>query len=150
MLKKWIVRILSGVAILMALTPILAFAGWMITAWWSDTHPKSGVAVARVDWLPEFASNISFYKTYSYTAYEFDISEDGFRDWAGNKEMVEITEPVAVERYNFPDTHFPSDENTANISNALWWKTAPRGNGGGTLIAYDRDQGIAYFQDNPR
>ncbi len=143
-------RILCFLGILILLSPILAISGWLIGAWWSNTHPESGENKSHVDWLPTSASNISYFKTYSYTAYEFNISEEDFIAWTDEENLIEISNPISIERFNFHETYFPSAENTTTVSNGLWWETPPRGNGGGTRIAFDRDTRTAYFQDNPR
>ena len=150
MLRKWIPRSLIFAGILVFLFPILVIAGWIISAYWSNTHPEIGVNVEQVDWLPSSASNISYFKMYSYTAYEFNITEEDFISWVGDKELAEISDPVSIERFNFPETFFRTEHNTAEIANGLWWETPPRGNGGRTQIAFDRDIETAYYQDNPR
>ena len=150
MVKKWILGTLIVLGGSVALIPILVVAGWIFSAHRADNHPETGVSEAHVDWLPPSASNVSYFKAYSYTAYEFNISEDDFVSWAGDKRLTEISDPVSILRFNFPDASFPKAENTAVIANGLWWETPPRGNGGGTQIAFDRDKKTAYFQDSPR
>jgi hypothetical protein len=117
------------------------------------THFELAENVLAVDWLPPSASNVSYYKSYSCTAYEFNIPESDFRSWAW-WELKEITGPVEVRRYSFfakgqhglrPD---PFDD-VAVVSNGLYYE-ARQSNGGGVSVAYDRAATRAFFQSNPR
>lgn len=133
----------------------------------SNTNPEFGEHVPRVEWLPASASDVSFYKTYSYTSYEFKISEKDFREWADSSwQFSEITEPVYVSRYNcicenekyrraYPngdDGAFDELQKKTNakitngISAIIWFGDS----GGGVWAAYDRDPGIAYYHSHPR
>lgn len=61
----------------------LLFAAFILySAFRGFTDVEIGENVARVSWLPDSASNVSFYRAYSYTAYEFDIAEADFLKWA--------------------------------------------------------------------
>lgn len=62
-------------------------------------HVETAENVARVHWLPTSASNVSYYKSYSFTAYEFDIPERDFRAWS-YWEVRPIGKPIEVARYN--------------------------------------------------
>ncbi len=150
MYKRWFIRSLWVVAIALFLSPFLLIGAWIIGVSWSESHPEIGMNVAAVEWLPQSASSVSFHKQYSYTAYEFTITEEDFLVWLDEKTPIEIDEPVEMLRYNFIIEYFPTPENTKTISSGLYWQTPPRGNGGGTSIAFDRNTGIAYFQSNPR
>lgn len=48
-------------------------------------EPEIGVNISSVDWLPASAREISYFRSYGYTAYEFKIKESEFRDWAKMK-----------------------------------------------------------------
>lgn len=133
------------------------------SVFWSNSHPATGENEARVDWLPPEASHVSFYKSYSWTAYEFDIPEAGFRTWASRWQIQDIETPFTITRYKYFTTDHPAydpnpegpfyrfeAEAKATITNGYFYRTPPRGNGGGTYVAYDRDGGRAYFQTNPR
>ncbi len=116
--------------------------------------------VGGVAWLPAEARNISYYRSYSYTAYEFDISEEGFRDWAGYKRwrLSAIEDPVTVLRYNWPIIKSPENfegiapagtDGKVTIESGLIHHT-DLGAGGGIWVAYDTDAGRAYYQSKPR
>ena len=124
------------------------------------THAETGRGVASVDWLPATASNVSYYKSYLNTAYEFDISEANFVRWSRWK-LQPITTPVEFLRC----TYFlrdPSDSGLSptvseaidlshivQISNGLFYEER-QPNGGGVEVAFDRDTGRAYFHSSPR
>jgi hypothetical protein len=58
--------------------------------------------VDSVEWLPEGASKISFYRDARLDVYEFDISLTGFENWADSKgyKLLEIIgEPLIITRY---------------------------------------------------
>ena len=62
---------------------------------------ESGTSVKTVTWLPDDATNVSYTRTSNLRLFEFDISENGFRDWAQQYDLVEIAEPYYIERYNY-------------------------------------------------
>lgn len=63
--------------------------------------PKYGENVESVDWLPSNASNVSFYRSDQVQIFEFSISEDDFRRWAGSQDMeiATVIRPVSISRY---------------------------------------------------
>jgi hypothetical protein len=127
------------------------------------THVESGENVASVSWLPKSATNVSYYKSYSRTAYEFEIAEAEFvkwRDW----ELRPIDGAISIPRYirtRVPDFG-PNpttkereirveayESRTARVANGLYYTYRQR-NGGGVIVAYDRDRGKAFFWSSPR
>lgn len=138
--------------------------------------PEIAEGVASVDWLPAEATDISYCRSYGFTAFEFKISEAGFREWAAaaayqSRESVEflpITEIseltgnriFPIERYNSygeagravpagVDYNEHRKATTIDIKNGLRGEMR-RGSAGGYSIGYDRDTGMAYWQSNPR
>lgn len=144
----------------------IAFAVWFFYgAYRGFTDIETGESLASVDWLPEDATNVSFYRSYLNTAYEFDISERGFRDWS-RWELEEITEPVRIPRYlaySTPPPQEPRDptideieafaleysKRGATIKNGLYYGYL-QDNGGGIWVGYDRESGRAYYKSAPR
>ncbi len=142
------------------------FAVWFFFgAYRGLTDIEIGESVSRVDWLPEEATNVSFYRSYMNTAYEFDISERGFRDWS-RWELEEITEPVRIPRYlaySTPPAQEPRDPTSEEIE-AFAWEQSNRAatiknglyygylqdNGGGIWVGYDRESGRAFYKSAPR
>jgi hypothetical protein len=126
---------------------------------WSVSHPKIGENVKAVDWLPEEATNVSYYLNTPNRAYEFDISEEGFLAWTAHLEIKKITEPVGIGRYTRyhpahrdcdPDagTEIPKDHQCSRgvmVDSGYYYSTPPRGNGGGTHFTYDLETGRAYL-----
>ncbi len=159
MKKKTIIIIL----LIVFLNPISLIFFAISFALWSNAHPDKGENVEQVSWLPKEATNISYYKTYSWTAYEFDISEDGFKKWAKGYDLKTIDKPVEMMRYCYFTTKTPEYDSAQDgeynkwqervnvkIFNGYYYRTPPRPNCGGTYVAYDLDQGKAYYRDNPR
>ncbi len=146
--------------------PFLLALLWLVLVIYSNSNPEFGEHVARVKWLPEDASNISFYKSYSYTAFEFRTSEEDFKKNANPTwNFQEIVEPEVISRYNsiietrkYHQTFENYDHeaytasqsrSTAKVTHGIVAKQR-RSNGGGYHAVYDRDNGIAYIQTNPR
>ncbi|MEZ6138749.1 MAG: hypothetical protein R3C53_28010 [Pirellulaceae bacterium] len=145
---------------------LVAFATWFVRAAYQGlTQVETGESLARVDWLPEDATNVSFYRSYMNTAYEFDISESGFRDWS-RWDVTEIQEPVGLSRYLAFSTPRPVEppNPTPEQMKAFALEYSRRGvtirdglyyghthdNGGGVWVGYDRTCGRAYYQSAPR
>ena len=80
--------------------PITLIGLWGGSVYWSNKHPKIGEHMGSVAWLPRTATDISYFKSYSYTAFEFTISESEFRKWADDCELAEIRETVRIPRFN--------------------------------------------------
>jgi hypothetical protein len=171
-MKKILIVVLIVVALIF-LSPIILGALWFGGMGWSNAHPVIGENMAKVDWLPAVASNVSFYKTYLFTAYEFDISEADFvalgreRDW----KLAEINDKsLRVKTYRMGDKlrdRFPipkSDISTDKqiyeylkarqviepiVTNGLAYEVR-QANCGGITAVYDRTKQRAYVQANPR
>jgi hypothetical protein len=140
---------------------IVLGAGFVWYAIESTKKIESGQGVVTVSWLPTAATDISYYRSYGWTAYEFEISEEGFREWASKYPLKEIDDTVYMERWSWLDfsqesSHLPTEEyqslrlsHLTSIENGLFggisWE-----NGGRELAAFDRKLGRAYFQSNPR
>ncbi len=141
---------------------------------WAVTRPAEvGVNISSVSWLPKEASDVSYYKTYVLTAYEFSISEDGFEKWAARYgEAKEIESVVRVARFSYMESLSFPEPLPMGASESEWERhEAERArlevlrsiaitdglvfeiresDGGGLTVAYDRDYGRAYFESNPR
>ena len=142
-------------------TRIFVFAGILLflfgIAFWiyrGLSNVEFGENMAHVDWLPGEAANVSYYKSYTWTAYEFDISEEGFRKWS-KWEIAPIEQPVSIARYSFmPALKARSREEvekaTAIVSNGLYYEQRDARSGGGTVVVFDRDASRVYYQRNPR
>ena len=129
------------------------------------TRVETGECVSSVPWLPDTASNVSYYRTYMNTAYEFDMEEDDFRDWS-RWELKEISDPITVRRYlSFSSpppavaSNLPADELSRRADQPLRRSVRVtdglchvfvQDNGGGIWLAYDRRKGRAYYRSAPR
>ena len=149
-------------SLLVAITIVGAAIGLIRGCFVALTHFETAENVDHVSWLPSSASNVSYYRSYTYTAYEFDISEEEFKKWIW-LDVNPITKPVKVNRYSYmaaqrialgPNpTQAELDAweaaGTATVKNGLY-HSHRRGNGGGVDVAFDRDRGRVFFQTNPR
>src|SRR5262245_53760868 len=86
-------------SLLIAVTIIGTTIGLLRGCFLALTHVETGENVDHVSWLPNSASNVSYYESYGYTAYEFDMSEDDFKKWV-RYDVKPITEPFHVLRYS--------------------------------------------------
>jgi len=148
--------------VLIGVTAIACSLAFLRAAYIGLTYVETGENVARVAWLPHSASNISYYQSYSFTAYEFDIPEADFIAWV-SWEMQPITQPVTVMRYTYIRPQRPKPSENADfrelkaymahrqveVADGLYYNHR-RSNGGGVSVAYDRERGRAYFQSSPR
>jgi hypothetical protein len=154
------------------LSPIILGVLWLGGASWSNSHPKIGENVPHVDWLPASVSNVSYYRTYSFTAYEFDISETGFVAMATNRgwNLSEITNQHSVmtyrmapqmrERYPIPTSDLSTDAEVEKYKRDMrilrpevtngFWHEIRQSNGGGINVVFDRIRQRAYVQSSPR
>jgi len=157
MKKKTKFSKIALIAIIVVFNPINFF----LIVGWQDANPEIGMNEKKVSWLPDAATNVSYYKSYSFTAYEFDISEEDFKKWAWKWDVKKIDKPVKVGRYTRRTLLMPDDpdeveydeyqnEVWAKIKVGYYYTTPPRGNGGGTSVAYNLFTGRAYFYSTPR
>jgi len=86
---RWIA---FGVAILMFALAAAIYIGF--------TRVVVGEHENSVKWLPIAASDICYYRSYAYTAFEFNISEDEFLKWMKSNEWDKPAEPPAIGRYS--------------------------------------------------
>ena len=137
-------------------TPFLLVSLAIFSIWYSNTYPEFGEHVERVSWLPAEATDVSFFKSHSWTAYEFKISEAGFRKHVHSSwQFEEISEEEIIARYNYilamksPNDEELQGQRSARVKNGIVtsriWE-----NGGRYHAVYDRDTGIGYIQHNPR
>jgi hypothetical protein len=104
--------------------------------------------------LPEGAADVSYYRGNRGTiAYEFTIDETGFRSWvdsgigsieseAANVALLEITSPIAIDRYHALSAKLNGHKNIS-ITNGLYysWFKEDRG----VYAAFDRATERAYY-----
>ena len=137
--------------------PVLLVLLWIGLVFYANSHPDTGEHIPRADWLPESASDISFYRSYSHTAYEFKISERDLLKWADRWSFQEIEKPVRIHRYlyflkrpeDFGSYEEYHRECTIEVPEGLISVRRQR-NGGGHTAVYDRKTGYAYVQTSPR
>ena len=138
------------IVLLVLFVPLAPFISWVGGVLWSNAHPNIGENVKTVKWLPVEAAKISYYKTYSNTAYEFDISESGFRKWAARWAFQPIKEPRKIERYSFFTANKAPPSAYATVTNGLYYYKYLTNYCGSVHVVYDSDNGRAYFKMNPR
>ena len=128
---------------------------WIGSASLLNSQPEFVEHSPHEKWLPESARDISYLKSYSYTAYEFTIEEAEFKKYALENEwdLKEINEEKRIARYlrfaEFVGRSSNSSDSYATVKRGLWYEVRLR-NGGGISVAYDRDSQRAYIQKSPR
>jgi hypothetical protein len=144
------------------MTGIASLLAILLATYQSFTYVESAENVPRVGWLPDSASNVSYYKSYAFTAYEFDIPEADFVAWAC-RDLDPIRAPVKISRYSHataprdvvgPNTSHEAllammARRQATVTDGLYFEYRQR-NGGGLRMAYDRNNRRAYVQTSPR
>ena len=138
-------------------TILLLIVGFVVFSG-CDNKAEYGEGLSSVSWLPDSATDISYYKSYLYTAYELDMSEEQFLQWAKDKswEISEIVEPISIGRYN---RYLLSDSKNdpgywakvfAEIESGYFYRWERGKSGGGVNVAYDSIKKRVYYQYNPR
>ena len=170
---KKILKTILIVVVVIILSPIILGVLLMGGISWSNKHPSIGESLPKVDWLPAAASNVSFYKSYSFTAYEFDIPEEGFvtlgqeRSWDLSEigdtgcrvwtyrmggEMKAQTTALRLDlsaEARVAEKRRQQEINEPTVTNGLAYQVR-QPNGGGITAVYDRTKKRAYVQTNPR
>ncbi|MFO0884316.1 MAG: hypothetical protein U0894_09020 [Pirellulales bacterium] len=141
---------------LLAAFTLISLAIWFAHgAYVHFVHVEYGENEASVKWLPQSATNVSYYNAYPYTVYEFDISEAEFVKWSPKK-LSPITAPVIVTRYCYFQRPRLTSANGKRRSPLMplppRWATVSTGlvyddtsHRGGIQVTYDRLQGRAYY-----
>ncbi len=88
------VRALYAFVVLILLLPLAVY-------FYASSGADFGENVPKVSWLPNYATDISFYRSKQVQVYEFQINADDFRIWAGQSGMTiqRITAPETLSRY---------------------------------------------------
>ncbi len=113
-----------------------------------DERPAIGNHVTAEEcrdivFVPEGATDISYFRSYSATEFECLCTEEAFRKWA-RPEIETIDKP---ERFYFWRIRTP--EESVEIRRGLR-SSHHRSNGGGYSAVYDLDTGRLYLQASPR
>jgi hypothetical protein len=120
---------------------------FVYSAWQALTYKESAENVTTVDWLPKTASRISYFKSYMFTAFEFDIPEADFLQWC-KEEGWPVTK---VELRETIDKCFVSRWNNGSVTiEGGWYYEHRQKNGGGVWVGYQRETGRAYYSSAPR
>ena len=164
-------RLLPVIIIAMA----VCVAAFLYNIYRDLTQVEYGENETSVSWLPATASHVSYYRSYSRTAYEFDMAEQDFIAFAESKgwQMRRIEqEPFTIRRYRWCRESVPPNSLPATATNvqitameanlsayaAITTKRISDGfvydvrqnNGGGTLVTYDASLKRAYVFTTPR
>ena len=131
-----------------------AFVGAMYMAVHSNQHPDIGEGLTSVDWLPSSAKEINYIRSYSFTAYEFTITPEGFLDYAKSKDwpVAKINKKEGIARYLlfFESLGKKVDSDVyATIQDGYSYNFRQK-NGGGVSVCYDLKNQRAYVAISPR
>lgn len=145
----------------LVLNPITLIFGWFGMMAWKDANPDRGENLAQVDWLPETASDISYYRTYNLKVSEFSMNESDFRKWASGSNLKEITDRHDVRRFSwwefqktrpkqYDEAYFREEQqHIVSVTNGLF-SSFRQNDGGGSYRVFDRDNNRVYFESNRR
>ena len=122
--------------------------GMMVAVYRFLSHREVGENELSVKWLPKTATNVSYFRSYGFTAYEFDISESDFVKWS-SWQLSPIERPVTVFRYCHGNPAVAFDSKRAIVVNGLTYSYRYH-NHGGVIVAYDRTKGRAFYWSAPR
>ncbi len=125
---------------------VLVMLGFGFLIW--TFMPKDAEKVEKVAWLPDVATNVSYYRfPFHCEIYEFDISETHFRTIYAQEKLEEIKEPVTIRRYTARMDGVPEDGRTVTVKNGLccFGKEDYVTGVYSKEIVFDRESGRAYF-----
>lgn len=88
------VRALYTFVVLILLLPIAIY-------FYASSGPDFGENVTRVSWLPDYASDVSYYRSKQVKVFEFRIKAEDFKTWAAQNGMQvqRVTTPEILSRY---------------------------------------------------
>lgn len=80
---------------------------------YASSGPDYGENVPEVSWLPNYATNVSYYRSKQVRVYEFHISAQDFRTWARQNGMSvqRVTSPEVLSRYK---AYIPAPQSEAS------------------------------------
>jgi hypothetical protein len=81
-----------------ALIPFLPIAA----VFYLSSAPDYGVGLPNVSWLPDYTSDISYYRSKKIEVYEFRVSLENFKSWAKDNGLTvkRIVKAQTLSRYN--------------------------------------------------
>lgn len=96
------VRALYAFVVLILLLPVAVY-------FYASSGPQYGENVPRVKWLPNYATDVSFYRSKQVKVYEFRISGEDFKTWA-NQTGMEIKRLTSTEILSRYKAYIPTPE----------------------------------------
>jgi hypothetical protein len=143
---KTITKVILGSCVGIPVAAV-AFFGWV----GFGDHSETGVHRPSVDWLPQTASDISFYRNSNIgniLAYEFHISKPDFEALARERgwPVKPPEQGASVIRYTqcLPSGHpYRNEPFAAETSDGLFFEDR-RPNGGGITVLFDNASSTAY------
>lgn len=151
---------------LLVVLAVIAFAVWSVLDVREKFSVSTGENLKRVNWLPSSASNISYYRNYHFTAYQFEMSESEFVNWCP-KTLAEIEKPISISTWKTRLIDFPKpdsnttaaqfdamidkydSETTVVVKRGLFYEHWAD-NGGCSIYVFDRTNSMGYHQWSPR
>lgn len=133
-------KAMIGASIELVVVLGLLWGGYELYRELSDV--TTGEDVSSVAWLPTSAQHVSFRRSYSFTAFEFDIPQDDFVRWSDEHGWHAEPTPRPAHLYNWK-------REPIEIARGLSF-AKELANGGGTWVAYDSEKHRAYYESTPR
>ena len=125
---------------------VLVLLGFGFLIW--KFMPKDGEGVKNVSWLPDIATNVSYYRyPFHCEIYEFDVTEAHFKTMYGQEKLEEIKDPVIIKRYASRMEGAPEEMRTVTVKNGLccFGKEDYTTGVYSKEIVFDREKGRVYF-----
>lgn len=146
------VRALYAFVALVLLPPVAIY-------FYASSGPEYGENVANVSWLTNYASDVSYYRSKQVRVYEFSISAEDFKTWAGQSGMdvQRVTTPEILSRYKayIPAPESESSEpavaqGAVSIEQFESWQDQISITVRSGMIATGEDQAIAVYDTNTK
>lgn len=151
-------RALYAFITLIFLLPVAVF-------YYANSGPDYAENAPSVSWLPNYASDVSYFRSKQVKVYEFRINGDDFKTWAGQNGMTvqRVTSPETLSRYKAyippakinPNEPLPPPELLVSVENLQQWQReisitvksgmVARGNNQ-SIAVYDIQTKKAYFE----
>lgn len=145
-IPKYLRWVAFGVGLVMFALAIAMYIGM--------TRVVVGEHQENVQWLPLNAKDASFYRSYDYTAFEFNIGEQDFLTWAKSNawETKPLDKPTVIGRYTagpkFQRKPGDPTEHTA-AKGHIYEKLREGSTDEGVRVVYDSEAGRAFFTWKP-
>lgn len=155
-MKKYIKYSVILIFVLILSAPFLFIVGRQMAI--NEKYNYNAADHLDYSWIPPGASNVYCRGTGVYRIYNFNIDEDGFRDWAKDigVALVPCDRSKGIKNYKYIDEVYGKnidedkfDDVIRRVSHSTdsgIFGEQRRNNGGGYTLLFDRIAGIGYVE----